>query len=230
MPPTVTRQFWQQITQLWEQTQGSPQIKVAVIDGPVNLHHPCFEGANLQTTATKNRNSVNGLAAHHGTHVTSVIFGQHHSPVKGIAPDCQGVVIPVFGEKPNGDIQPTTQTNLARAITQAVDQGAHIINISAGEHSKTGESSIYLEKAIAHCEENGVLIVSATGNNGCACVHVPAAHPQVLAVGALGNHGQPLNFSNWGETYQNNGVLAPGHHILGAVGPKKPGRVLQLRW
>jgi cyanobactin maturation PatA/PatG family protease len=39
----------------------------------------------------------------------------------------------------------------------------------------------------------------------------------VLAVGAMDNDRRPLDFSNWGENYQVQGVLAPGKDIPGAV-------------
>lgn len=215
MSNTATQQFWEQMSQLWQATTGDSDICIAVIDGPVNLTHPCFDGANLKQVSVKAQG--NGLAIQHGTHVTSVIFGQHNSPVKGIAPDCRGVVVPIFSEKANGQIQASTQANLARAITKAVDNGANIVNVSAGEFSKSGESGTYLEKAIKYCEDNNVLIVSATGNNGCACVHVPASNPNVLAVGAIDNEGSPMNFSNWGNAYKENGILAPGKEIEGAT-------------
>jgi cyanobactin maturation PatA/PatG family protease len=63
------------------------------------------------------------------------------------------------------------------------------------------------------------LIVAAAGNDGCDCLHVPAALPNVLAVGAMDRQGNPMDFSNWGEIYQQQGILAPGEQILGA----KPG-------
>ena len=64
---------------------------------------------------------------------------------------------------------------------------------------------------------SGVLIVAAAGNDGCDCLHVPAALPAVLAVGAMDDEGRPMDFSNWGENYQVEGVLAPGEGIPGAV-------------
>jgi len=41
----------------------------------------------------------------------------------------------------------------------------------------------------------------------------------LLAVGAMDERGHPLDFSNWGDAYQQQGILAPGENILGA----KPG-------
>jgi len=43
-----------------------------------------------------------GAGLLHGTHVASLIFGQHHSAVHGVAPKCRGVLIPIFREQQDG--------------------------------------------------------------------------------------------------------------------------------
>ena len=42
-----------------------------------------------------------------------------------------------------------------------------------------------LADVVRQCARQGVLIVAAAGNEGCACLHVPAALESVLAVGAM---------------------------------------------
>src|SRR5262249_28312424 len=144
----------------------------------------------------------------------SLIFGQPGGPVRGIAPRCQGLILPIFRDDHEGRL---SQLDLARAIERAVQEGAHIINISGGERSPKGQAYDILARAIRLCQRNNVLVVAAVGNDGCECLHVPAALPGVLAVGALGANGQPLDVSNWGQVYKANGVLAPGENIRGAV-------------
>lgn len=109
-----------------------------------------------------------------------------------------------------------SQLDLARAIEQAVNAGAQIINISGGQLTDEGEAEGWLERAVQLCFENNVLIVAAAGNDGCDCLHVPAALPSVLAVGAMDDRTQPIDFSNWDEAYQTQGILAPGENVLGA--------------
>jgi hypothetical protein len=151
----------------------------------------------------------------HGTHVASVIFGQPGSPVTGVAPECRGLIVPVFAD----DRGSASQLDLARAIEQAANAGAHVINLSGGQLTDAGEAEGWLENAVRLCEERNILLVAAAGNDGCECLHVPAALPHVLAVGAMDARGHPLDFSNWGDRYQHQGLLAPGENILGA----KPG-------
>src|SRR5436305_1762547 len=64
---------------------------------------------------------------------------------------------------------------------------------------------------------NSEIIVAAAGNEGCECLHVPAALPSVLAVGAMDSQGKPLESSNWGGPYRQQGILAPGERIAGAL-------------
>ncbi len=198
-------------------SQGNNSICIAVLDGPVDRNHPCFQGADLTylPTLVRGEAQTNGNMSIHGTHVASIIFGQPGSSVQGIAPRCKGIIVPIFAD----DRLKTSQLDLARGIEQAVNAGAHVINLSGGQLTDLGEADGWLENAVRLCRENNVLLVAAAGNNGCDCLHVPAALPAVLAVGAMDAQGKPLGFSNWGETYQNQGILAPGEDILGA----KPG-------
>jgi len=200
------------LTALWKQTLGDPEICIAVLDGPVEETHPCFRGARLTRLPTLVAGDAAGAMLSHGTHVTSEIFGQPAGPVHGVAPHCRGLIVPVFREGHR-----LTQLDLARAIEQAVKEGAHVINISGGERSPEGQADDLLARAIRLCDDNGVLITAAAGNDGCECLHVPAAVESVLAVGAMSKNGLPLGFSNWGDLYLQKGVLAPGENIRGAV-------------
>ena len=200
---------------LWKESLGDPEVCVAVLDGPVDLSHPCFHGANLQRVATLvNDPAGSGRMSTHGTHVASVIFGQPGGPIAGIAPRCRGLVLSVFRDEQE---VPLSQLDLARAIDLALQEGAHIVNISGGELSPKGQADPILQRIIRRCAESHVLVVAAAGNDGCECLHVPAALPSVLAVGALAETGEPLESSNWGKSYRSQGVLAPGENILGAA-------------
>lgn len=199
---------------LWLKTIGDPRICVAVLDGPVDQSHPCFDGANLSRLPTLVSDvTANGVMGGHGTHITSVIFGQQDSPVRGIAPRCRGLIVPVFSDSQRGKL---SQIDLARAINQAVEAGSHVINISGGQLSQSGDADPMLANAVRFCNDEGVLIVAAAGNDACDCLHVPAALPSVLAVGAMNAQGLPIDYSNWGKIYQHQGILAPGENILGA--------------
>ena len=216
----------------WSFTQGDSRVRVAVLDGPVDLSHPCFQGADLEVAGSSNSNGTcsgaGPASCGHGTHVASIIFAQHGTgPLRGIAPGCHGILIPVFKDDPRspGRILPCTQTELAQAINQAREREATLINISGGQLTSHSSASPELVESVRKCVASGILIVSATGNDGCDCIHVPAALPGVLAVGSLSNKGDPSAFSNFGREYESNGILAPGEEVPGA----EPGGGVQLR-
>ena len=191
---------------------GDRSIKIAILDGVVDIRHPSLAGAQIDLVASMTvagAGSGGGQAGAHGTHVASIIFGQPGSGVAGIAPRCSGLAIPIFSDHPQQPIA-CSQLDLARAISLAVDRGAHVINISGGQLTKSAQPEPLLANVLERCAKANVLVVAAAGNDGCDCLHVPAASDVVLAVGAMDQQGQPLPSSNWGAAYRNNGVLALG--------------------
>ena len=146
-------------SELQNQTKGDLKICVAVLDGLVDQAHPCFAGASLTrlSTLVTGEASTKGSMSTHGTHIASIIFGQPGSPVEGIAPNCRGLIVPVFQD----DRLNLSQLDLARAIEQAVNAGAHIINISGGQLTDEGEAVGWLKRSVQLCQEKNVLIVAA---------------------------------------------------------------------
>lgn len=207
------------LLELWRETLGNEKACIAIIDGNIDYNHLCFKGANISSIDIFNSASTlktENFALQHGTGIASIILGQHHSMIQGVAPGCKGIIIPIFRHREN---VPTacSQLDLARAIKIADQNGAHVINISGGEFSASGKSEVILAETIQSCVKKGILIISAAGNDGCECLHVPAAENSVLAIGAMDKEYKPLDFSNWGNTYKSNGILFPGKDILTAA-------------
>ena len=93
---------------LHAETIGSPDVVIAVLDGPADLSHPCFKGADLHIISDDEFPvSASGTAAQHG------------SEVQGIAPRCRGLLIPIFDNKEDGTIIPCSEIKLASAILRA---------------------------------------------------------------------------------------------------------------
>ena len=151
----------------------------------------------------------------HGTEVCSLMLGEG----TGIAGGCAGLILPIFFSDTRRN-QPgrASQMDIARALYIAAERGVAIANVSAGQKSATPEAVRHLEDALRLCERKRMLVVAAAGNDGCACLHVPAAVPTVLAVGAMDHDSHPIDQSNWGDSYATNGLLAPGAN-LDVIGP-----------
>lgn len=112
---------------------GKPDVCVAVLDGAVDKFHSCLASVNLIQIETFSDVVRQGQAPQHGTHIASVIFGQHNNLVKSIAPHCRGLIVPIFTNGDRSILAPCTQIDLAIAILQVVQHGANIINISGGQ-------------------------------------------------------------------------------------------------
>lgn len=211
---------------IWHTTKGDHRVLVAILDGDVDSSHPSLRDAKLFRLNTSTVEPSGTYAnATHGTHVASIILGQHCCGVLGVAPNCHGLVAPIFRIGDNGEPLPCSQVELTRAITQVIeyaDKNGYscvVINISGGQLLATSEAHPLLSNVIQNADPSRVLFVAAAGNQGCECLNIPGAIPSVLAVGAMDDTGNPLDFSNWGASYREHGILAPGKNVLGAAIP-----------
>jgi hypothetical protein len=186
---------------LWSITRGRPDVRIAVLDGPLD-------------TSVLQPASAHEPIVRHGTHVHSIISGARDVP--GIAAGCEVFSIPVFGESPQAARATCTQQQLAAGIHAALARAANIINISAAQQGDLLSLSLELNEALQEAVARDVLVVAATGNEGCTCDSIPASVPSILAVGAHDVDGAPLLMSNAGIGHRNHGILAPGANIPGA--------------
>ncbi len=169
------------IADLRRHTRGAPHVCVAVLDGPVDRDHPGFAGADgTSLAALASGRATSGGMSRHGTHLASVLFGRPDGPVPGLAPGRRGLIVPSFAEEEGH----RSQRDRARALDPAVEAGAQVSNVSGGPKVPTSEAEDLLARAIRHARDRNVLIVAAAGNDGCACLHVPAA-VAFSAVGCL---------------------------------------------
>lgn len=95
---------------------------------------------------------------------------------------------------------------VGNSVYYAVDQGVDIISISLG----TSADDPFLRQAILYAMENDVVVVAASGNNGCECIVYPANYPEVVAVGASNSSNTTASFSNFGAELD---IVAPGQNI-----------------
>lgn len=204
------------LVDLWSRTKGEASVRIAVLDGPLDRAHPVLASALIIESPTVSPDPAQEGARVHGTHTASLIVGAADSAAPGVAPGCTILSVPIFQAVSDQGRVSCTQLDLARGINVALQQGAHVINISGGQLDQSGEPEPLLAAALAQASQAGALVVAAAGNDGCECLHVPASTPSVIAVGAVGQAGQPLASSNWGRRYMTNGVLAPGEGILAA--------------
>jgi subtilisin family serine protease len=67
---------------------------------------------------------------------------------------------------------------------------------------------------VEQAHQSGVLVVSASGNDGSGLPLYPAAFPDVVAVGATDKYGDHASFSNYGSHVE---LVAPGETIYSSL-------------
>ncbi|MDJ0531928.1 MAG: S8 family serine peptidase [Xenococcaceae cyanobacterium MO_207.B15] len=221
---------------VWAQGYTGRGIVVAVLDTGVDRNHP-----DLSSNIWRNEDEIpgNGLDDDgngfdddvwgwnftrdnnntldidgHGTHVAGTIAGlDNNEGVTGVAYNAQIMPVKVLGDDGRG----TTYEGIANGIYYAVDNGANVINMSLSGTN----SSQDVQDAIAYAASQGVIVVSAAGNDEES---EPAAAPASYAldygvtVGAVGRSNNFANFSNQaGNDSSMLYVTAPGEDIYSSI-------------
>jgi subtilisin family serine protease len=183
----------------WDVTQGATAVKIAIVDTGVDLDHP-----DLAARFVPGYDFVNGDA------IAQDDEG-HGTMVAGIAAAATNNGIGIAGVAWNASIMPLKaldetgagyDSDIASAITWAVDHGADVVNLSLGGPW----SSVTLYDAVEYARQHGVVVVAAAGNAGWAQLSFPAIYADV-AVSATDAAGDAAWFSNSGYWVD---VAAPG--------------------
>jgi membrane-anchored mycosin MYCP len=193
------------LRQAWDLSTGY-DVRVAVIDSGVDGSHPdlvmhVLPDASTYTVVADEREFVRTTpmpeqdCLGHGTAVAGLIVSERTEGdrMAGVAPDAY-----IYSVRSADGVERATPGMLAAMIDDAVYYGARVINLSLAipvDHEP-------IREAVANAVANDVVVVAAAGNEGNAGVSqgrmYPAAYDGVVAVGAVGNDGQPLDSSNAG--------------------------------
>ncbi|MEU6176203.1 type VII secretion-associated serine protease mycosin [Streptantibioticus parmotrematis] len=203
------------LDQLWQYGRGEG-VKVAVIDTGVDNRNPQLrqavdtrDGEDLIDPKGDGTDDTVG----HGTEVAGIIAARPASGTGfvGIAP--QATIIPI---RQNDDQGHGDTKTLAKAVDDAVHDGARVINISQDVANPLTPDPV-LGAAVRHALDSDVVVVAAAGNDGSGGklnTTYPAAYPGVLAVGASDRDDERADFSQAGSFV---GVAAPGVDMVSTV-------------
>ncbi|MCH7640275.1 MAG: S8 family peptidase [Bacteroidetes bacterium] len=175
-------------------------------------------GDNYEDTSERiyGNTDVTGPDASHGTAVAGVIAAVRGNGL-GIDGVASNVLIMPIRTVPNGDER---DKDVANAIRYAVDNGAHIINMSFGKGYSPYKGAV--DDAVRYAEENGVLIVHAAGNDGANITTQPNFPNRLLGDGQEAGNWLEVGASRWDDelvaSFSNYGqsrvdVFAPGASI-----------------
>lgn len=229
----------------WDISTGSDDVIVAVLDTGISLDHPdlsanIWENAGEVADNGKDddengfiddvqgwdfvdddempepelRRSSDPEAQSHGSVVAGIIgaVGDNHEGYVGVAWEVQIMPLRILDEQGTG-----SESDAAKAITYAVENGADVINLSfAGD-----ESHAALRNAVRNAYEHGVVIVAALGNDA-RDVNINPVYPAclrseafdwVIGVTATNEDDQKSSFTNYGSECAD--IAAPGEGIFG---------------
>lgn len=192
--------------QAWDNTTGSAEVTIAVIDTGVDYNHQDLAGKCVAGYNYVDRNSDPMDDHGHGTHVAGIAaaLGDNSTGVAGADWRARIMPIKVLDAQGSG-----YDSDVAAGIRYAADHGAEVVNMSLGSSSY----SYTLAEAVNYAYNKGVTLVAAAGNDGSS-VSYPAACDHVIAVGALDQGDNLAYFSNRGQALD---LTAPGVSILSTV-------------
>jgi len=196
-----------QAANAWSLSEGSASIPIAIIDSGADASQPDLKpklvpGWNFLTLTSNT--SDTGCNTGHGT------------AVSGAAAAATNNLTGVAGVAWANTIMPLVVTSsscfayysdMASAITYAVDHGVRIINISIAGSS----ASSTLQSAVDYAWSKNAVIFAAAGNSSSSSPMYPAACNHVLAVSATEPTDTLATFSNYGSWVD---LSAPGDMIL----------------
>jgi subtilisin family serine protease len=199
---------------------GSPDVSVALIDGPLVLDHPDLATENIRALDGREHATCIkpiGMACAHGTYVAGVLHAKRDAPAGGICPGCTLLVHPIFSDADavvSSDGTPNARiADLSEALLDVIEAGARIVNLSVGLAEPFGHAGPVMDEALDLAVRRGVIIVAAAGNQATVGGSAITRHPWVVPVVACNRSGHILSQSNLGASIGRNGVTAPGHDI-----------------
>jgi len=208
----------------WYNNTGSEAVRVAVLDtGIDNTHNDLQANVNLNDGYNYVEGNTNTMDFNgHGTHVAGIIGAVTNNSlgIAGVMWDVDIIPIKVLGDDGSGSSWGVADGILHAAglkIARPIDP-VNVINMSLGSSSY----SSVIHDAVKQANQEGVIIVAASGNSGMSTVGYPARNEEVIAVGALGENLQLAAYSNYGPNQE---ITAPGSLVLSTI----PGGVYQYK-
>jgi thermitase len=193
-------------TTAWDVTKGDPGTIIAIVDTGVDMSHDELKNKVVST----GYDFINGDSDatddnSHGTWVAGIAAAEtnNNEGIAGVAWNCKILPVKVLDADGNGYYD-----QMIEGIVWAADNGAKVINISAGGDADDPS----LKAACKYAYDKNVVVVAAAGNDGAAVCFPAAYDDYVLAVAATDYNDAWASFSNPGPQVD---VAAPGVWIMG---------------
>lgn len=224
--PEFTSQWALQVMkapQAWSVSTGAGVV-VAVVDTGVAFGIPDLPASKsagsydcINSGSGPCPADTSGDPVGHGTYVASIIAAQTNNGegIAAVAPDATIMSVKAMGSDGTGSI-----TDIAKAIRFSADEGARVVNLSAGPEAfatfqpldcpyppcltpPTGSSlQTSLQPSIDYATAKGALVVLAAGNATAGTAPTQSLYmglDNVLVVGATGPRDEAASYSDTGS-------------------------------
>jgi subtilisin family serine protease len=190
-------------------------VPIGVVDTGVDLSHSSLAGTQVAVRTIRSPDRPpSGLD--HGTAVVSLLVGRADSEVVGIIPGARVLVADAFHGQ--GQASSADAFDLIAAIDWLVAEGVKVVNLSL-----SGPDNEHLQGAIARVQQQGVLLIAASGRpDRSRSSGFPARYPGVVAVSAVDSRLRPSRLAIRGDHIA---FAAPGAGIAVARRPSGVRRV-----
>jgi thermitase len=208
----------------WDIWQPRRTVYIAVLDTGIDANHEDLNrkmrrhsNGQVYGYNTWNNNTDTQDRNGHGTHCAGIAAADINNSrgIAGVAawnpsvPDSH-TYVQLMPVKVLSDSGSGTLDSVARGITWAADNGAHILSISLG----SGGGSQQLQNAVDYAWNRGCLVVAAAGNGGSSSPVYPAFYTNCIAVAATDSTDFLASFSQFGSWVD---IAAPGVTILSTI-------------
>ena len=227
------------LPQAWDLETGVNDVVISVIDSGVDIDHQDLKakvlpGCDFYTRpASADREALsgdndpnpgipNGGRSEHGTHVAGVAaaLGDNATGGAGVAYGAGIKILPVkiFDDSGGGaqisHLIDALYWSAGLDVPEVASNPfpADIINMSLGaDPADIPEELQSIRRAAAAVSAQGVLMFAASANNGFSDrIYVPAADPNVVAVGSVDASLERSGFSNYNFSGPTVDIMAPG--------------------
>lgn len=209
----------------WSYTDGSPDVKVAVVDDGIQSSHPMFNGKIVDAYNVFTQNNHLSPGEGHGTHTAGLAVGSadtYNSGASGVAPKCKLIPIQVFDNKK------CPLSALVAGVMYAIHHDADVVNISIGpsfkglnvlpvdEQNKIANNqfknvaSLWTRVCKLAAQKRTILVFAAGNDDILSSIPPENRNESCIVVTAVDKRMYPTVFTNYGPCSD---ISAPGKNI-----------------